>query len=275
MEHDAHTLLSYLPPTGSGSPLLLLHGWGATFAIWQDLESLLKQHFQLIMVELPGFGGSRAASVTNPYYETCADEIERVRQALGIETWAIFGYSIGACAGEAYGRRYPQHVTQIVALCPAYLRASLLSGLRMAIALEHRWPRFMDWLLSNPRWQIMVSSGLRISSGFGERNRRATRILVEELQRQPPESLKQALRALVDLAAIAPHPPGNASLLCLWGRRDPLIPRPRPARPFDIAIPSNHNAPLLVAPQIAEHVIRFLHDGKVVAVPPAGARSPR
>lgn len=265
MAHDPVSLLSYLPPKGSGPPLLLLHGWGATYAIWQDLETLLAPHFQLIMVELPGFGGSLPVSITQPYYETCAEELERLRRALGIEAWAILGYSIGACAAEVYWRRYAQHVTRIVMLCPARLRTSLLSGLRVAMALERRWPRFMNWLLSNPRWHFMVRCGLGVGSGFGKRNRRAVRILIGEMKRQTPESLKQPLRALVGWE-VTPRPAREMPALYLWGRKDPLIPRPRRPRPYDISLPSNHNAPLLVAPEIAAYMIPYLSDGTLAPV---------
>ncbi|MBO0792168.1 MAG: alpha/beta fold hydrolase, partial [Ktedonobacteraceae bacterium] len=77
---------------GSGPPLLLIHGWGVTYAIWQNLTPLLKSHFQLIMIELPGIGNSPRADAQQPYYQACADAIEEVRQSLGIEQWMVLAY---------------------------------------------------------------------------------------------------------------------------------------------------------------------------------------
>src|SRR5258708_2861198 len=87
---------------GKGAPLLLIHGWGVTYNIWRYLAPLLSPHFQLIMVELPWVGASEDIMPDRPYYEYCADALEEVRQALGIERWGILAYSTGTRAGEAY-----------------------------------------------------------------------------------------------------------------------------------------------------------------------------
>ena len=73
---------------GSGDPLLLIHGWGVTYTIWQNLAPLLRPHFQLIMIELPGIGGSPEVDPKKPYYPACAEAIEEVRQALNIQQWS-------------------------------------------------------------------------------------------------------------------------------------------------------------------------------------------
>src|SRR5262249_51663989 len=103
---------------GSGQPLLLVHGWGVTYTIWQDMAPLLTPHFQLIMVELPGVGGSEQADPEKPYYQACAEAIEEVRLALGIENWSLLAYSTGTRAAEAYIQRFSEKVSRAVFLCP-------------------------------------------------------------------------------------------------------------------------------------------------------------
>lgn len=41
---------------GQGKPLVLFHGWGFDHRIWLSLVPHLKDHYQLILVDLPGFG---------------------------------------------------------------------------------------------------------------------------------------------------------------------------------------------------------------------------
>lgn len=41
---------------GQGTPLVLFHGWGFDSQIWQSLVPHLKNHYELILVDLPGFG---------------------------------------------------------------------------------------------------------------------------------------------------------------------------------------------------------------------------
>ena len=100
------TLLPYRLE-GNGYPLLLIHGLGVTHSTWQNLIPLLAPHFQLIMVELPGTGTLRDAEFTKPYYPTCAEALEDLRIALGIEQWTILAYSTGTRVCETYLRLYP------------------------------------------------------------------------------------------------------------------------------------------------------------------------
>src|SRR5258707_12112335 len=108
--------------TGSGQPLLLIHGWGVTFDLWENLAPRLVPHFQLIMIELPGLGNSPAADAARPYYAGCAAAIDALRQHLGIEQWAVPSYSSGTPAAEAYLQRHPGQVSRAAFLCPAYVR---------------------------------------------------------------------------------------------------------------------------------------------------------
>ncbi|BDB62401.1 hypothetical protein RDE2_41950 [Rhodococcus sp. RDE2] len=52
-----HSRLSYRR-TGSGDPLLLLHGIGATMDDFSTLVPRLAEHFDVLNAELPGYGSS-------------------------------------------------------------------------------------------------------------------------------------------------------------------------------------------------------------------------
>jgi pimeloyl-[acyl-carrier protein] methyl ester esterase len=41
---------------GTGTPLVLLHGWGLNSGVWQSVSEHLSKRFQVISVDLPGFG---------------------------------------------------------------------------------------------------------------------------------------------------------------------------------------------------------------------------
>ncbi|MBU1777958.1 MAG: alpha/beta fold hydrolase, partial [Gammaproteobacteria bacterium] len=44
---------------GSGEPLLLIHGWGMHGGVWTDVAQKLSEDFQVLSVDLPGYGYSR------------------------------------------------------------------------------------------------------------------------------------------------------------------------------------------------------------------------
>lgn len=244
---------------GSGVPLLLIHGWGVTYPVWQNLAPLLTPHFQLIMIELPGAGSSPGLNPLQPYYPACAEAIEQLRQELGIEQWAILAYSTGTRVGEAYVQQYPQHVTRAAFLCPIYLKEYCWLGLQLEWWLETARPGLATWILSD--WRLY---GLVLALGFNWRRHPYTATWINEIELQSMQYLKRMLYELPGRGRM-PFQTFLAPTLFVWGSRDALTSRPRRLRPNDVLIPANHSAPMLAASSVTEAVIPFLLEGKVLA----------
>ncbi|GCE18288.1 alpha/beta fold hydrolase [Dictyobacter kobayashii] len=252
---------------GSGPPLLLIHGWGVTFAIWQNLAPLLKSHFQLIMIELPGLAGSPHVAADEPYYQICAEAIEEVRQALGIEQWAMLAYSSGTRAAEAYVKRYPQSVSQAIFLCPTYILEIWALFVRLLDAPHS--PALMQWFFSDWRLHSLVRA-----LGFNWQRHQYTRVWQNEIELQPIDILVRSLCEMPGQGRTPFYVPSIPTLF-IWSGRDALIARPRHLGPHDVVIPANHSAPMLAAPYVAEVVLPFLTEGRVVNISKIKARRPR
>lgn len=239
---------------GSGAPLLLIHGWGVTYSVWRNLVPLLAPHFQLILVELPWVGASEEIVPDKPYYEFCAEALEELRLALEIEQWGILAYSTGTRAGEAYVRRYWQHVNRAVFLCPLYLHRSWTMALHMEEWIDAWQSSMADWFLSG--WRL---HGLLLSLGFNMRKSRYSDEWLDEIGMQRLEYLKRMLLELPGKGRAPFSLPAASSVptLFVWGRRDALTARPLRSRPNDVFILANHGAPMLVPDQIAEVVLPF------------------
>jgi pimeloyl-ACP methyl ester carboxylesterase len=243
---------------GYGSPLLLIHGWGVTYATWDNLAPLLTPYFQLIMIELPGIGGSPQVKPGKPYYQACAEEIEEVRLALGIEKWSLLAYSSGTRAAEAYVQRYPAAVQSAIFLCPIYLVEIWTLFLHLLDNTQNLTIR--HWILSH--WRLY---SLILALGFNGRPHTYTRTWKHEIELQ---SLDILIRTLCEIPGKGrtPFELPEVPTLFIWGGRDPLTARPRHLRPNDIVIPANHSAPMLAANNVAEVVVPFLRDGKLISV---------
>jgi pimeloyl-ACP methyl ester carboxylesterase len=228
-----------------------------TYAIWQNLAPLLSPHFQLIMIELPGIGGSPEVDPKRPYYPACAEAIEEMRQALGIEQWSILAYSSGTRAAEAYVQRYPCSVTRAIFLCPVYLTELCSLGLRL-LDTAHPPQTLTNWLLSD--WRLY---GLVLALGFNGQRHDYTDVWKNEIELQPVAILTRMLCELPGKGR-APFELPAVPTLFIWGSRDALTARPRRLRPNDIVIPANHSAPMLAAQHVAEAVIPFLREGRFV-----------
>jgi pimeloyl-ACP methyl ester carboxylesterase len=255
IERKSYIMLRYRLEGSGATPLLLIHGWGVTYSIWQNLAPLLTPYFQLIMIELPGVGGSPETDPQKPYYEACAEAIDEVRYALGIEQWSLLAYSAGTRAAEAYVRRYPQTITRAVLLCPVYLPEIWSFFLRL---LDTPHPQTLnEWVLSDWRLHNLI----RVL-GFNWQRNDYTYVWKNEIELQPVNVLLRSLceipgrgRAPFDLHAVP--------TLFVWGRRDAITAKPRRPRPNDILIPANHSAPMLAAHEVASAVLPFLTTGEL------------
>lgn len=242
---------------GNGTPLLLIHGWGVTYAIWQNLVPLLTPYFQLIMIELPGVGNSPEVDPGKPYYQACAEAIEEVRQELGIKQWSLLAYSSGTRAAEAYLQCYPQSILQAVFLCPIYLQEIWAFFVRL---LDTPHPQILtEWIFSDWRLYSLIRA-----LGFNWRSHTYTHIWKNEIELQP---LNILVRSLCEMPGNgrAPFELPAVPTLFIWGKYDALVRRPRHPRPNDVTIPADHSAPMLAATSVAEVVIPFLTNGKVVS----------
>ena len=82
--------------TGSGPPLVLLHGLGGVHAIWTPVLPLLERERGVIAPDLPGFGRSDPlANGAAPTAAALAGAVGELLDELGIERAHVAGNSLG------------------------------------------------------------------------------------------------------------------------------------------------------------------------------------
>jgi len=235
---------------GDGPPLLLIHGFGISFNIWQNLSPLLKEYFSLIMIELPGIGKSPA--VQGDYLEACASEIDKLRLKLKIERWRVLSYSSGTRVGEQYILQYPDRVVNAVYLCPAQTHLPKAFGLKIAKRLDTWLPAFGSWVLSGKRLRFLIRL-----LGFNLQKSPHAQAWMDEINLCQVDILKQIIRTMPDDGG-RPFAPPPVPHLFIWGTRDLITASPRKASARHRLINATHSAPLTEAEQVAELVIPFL-----------------
>jgi haloacetate dehalogenase len=85
---------------GSGPPLLLLHGYPQTHAMWHAVAPRLMESYTCVMADLRGYGLSSCpanATDNRPYSKRAmAQDMVALMRGLGHETFAIVGHDRGA-----------------------------------------------------------------------------------------------------------------------------------------------------------------------------------
>ena len=125
----------YAGPGSSGSPLLLIHGWGMHSGMWGSVAELLAQHFDVYAVDLPGHGYSKAGKGEEPVSPVTLDGIVDRLSAQFAEPLTVCGWSLGGQVAMRWALRHPQQVERmvLVASTPCFVR---LDDWRYALSVE-------------------------------------------------------------------------------------------------------------------------------------------
>jgi pimeloyl-ACP methyl ester carboxylesterase len=219
---------------GTGDPLVLIHGIGHTWRGWKPMLPLLEPRFDVLAVDLPGFGYSPplpAGTESTP--EALADAVERAMDDAGFERAVVCGNSLGGWIALELARR--GRATSVVAISPAGLQHARERGWGRNILLA------MRWLARNapaPEPLLRTRVGRTLYAGPA----------IARPRLLDPADLAEVKRLFGDapgFLATLPHtfegqPRGlneiEVPVLLLWGTRD-LILLPRQGRRFERLIP--------------------------------------
>ncbi|MCA0918765.1 alpha/beta fold hydrolase [Pseudooceanicola nanhaiensis] len=100
---------------GHGTPLVLVHGVGASAESWGAVADRLKDRFDIIRPDLRGHG--RSAQIDAPItIDTFADDIIRVMDEAGVEKAHLAGFSLGGLITQRLAVGWPDRFERIVIL---------------------------------------------------------------------------------------------------------------------------------------------------------------
>ncbi|MGW0435144.1 alpha/beta fold hydrolase [Micromonospora sp. NPDC003197] len=104
---------------GSGSPIVLLHGFPQTHLMWRHVAADLAADHTVICPDLRGYGDSdKPADPDGTAYakRTMAADIVSLARHLGHERFALAGHDRGALVAVRAGLDHPQTITHLAAL---------------------------------------------------------------------------------------------------------------------------------------------------------------
>lgn len=106
--------------SGSGSPLLLLHGFPQTHLMWRNVAPVLAREFTVICADLRGYGRSGCPPSTPdhaPYAKRAmAHDMIQVMQRLGFPRFSVAGHDRGGRVAYRMALDHPRHVERLAVL---------------------------------------------------------------------------------------------------------------------------------------------------------------
>jgi haloacetate dehalogenase len=105
---------------GKGPPLLLLHGYPQSHAMWHKVAPILAKRFTLVMPDLRGYGdsGKPAGGGDHGDYakRTMARDVVKLMSALGFERFSVAAHDRGARVSHRLAVDHPECVQKLMLL---------------------------------------------------------------------------------------------------------------------------------------------------------------
>jgi len=191
--------------SGSGRPIVVLHGWGGRIESMAPVLTGLADLGRIIAIDLPGFGEAPppGAPWGTPEY---ADFVLSVLDEAGVDQADFIGHSYGAKTSLMLATRHPARVGKLV------LQGS--SGLRTPPSFKARMKR-------------IVSRGARFAGRFGAPGEKLRRAVYERIASDDYKNAGDMRPILVkvvneDFTDLLPRV--KASTLLVWGSQDDAAP---------------------------------------------------
>ena len=198
----------------NGLPLLLIHPLGADQTLWDECRKHFGPGIRTVSCDLRGSGNS--PDLAEPLtLDRTAEDIEVLRQHLGLDRIVVAGCAVGAMAATAYAARYPDRTMALIACNPGFrITPEGAANLRQRAELVRR--SGMAALLPSAIENAFV--------GLAET--RGRRDYEERFVRQSPENYAFAALGAAEGDISALCPPISCPVLIVAGGNDRLFGMP-------------------------------------------------
>jgi pimeloyl-ACP methyl ester carboxylesterase len=228
--------------TGSGQPLVLLHGFPLDNTLWEPLLPHLADHFDIILPDLAGFGLS---PLPKPDYHLrdMAAALADLLRGLGLPRAFVAGHSMGGYVALAFARQSPEML----------LGLGLISTQALPDNAERQAARHQTAAEVAAKGPGVVADAMAAKLSA---NPAHETLLRETILRQPVPGIVNGLKAMAARADSSDLLPGlDCPVSIVHGLADALIP-PERAREMKAALSNAHltelpgvgHMPMLEAP---------------------------
>lgn len=188
---------------GAGFPLVFFHGWGFDNQIWMPLVPQLMMHYELILVDLPGFGQTPMMSW---------DEFKGQLLSQLPEQFAVIGWSMGGLYSTRIALEAPERVTCLLNITssPKFL-------------LEGDWPGISKEVFTT-FYQSLLRDTRATLNEFIELNTSKNKFPSIHSLLPSSEGLESGLETLATWDFREQLKSFNKPVYYFFGRLDPIVP---------------------------------------------------
>jgi pimeloyl-ACP methyl ester carboxylesterase len=137
--------------SGSGLPLILLHGWTASHTLWNPLLETLQQHHRVFCPDARGHGGHALTVTHAPDITRLARDVLNLMDHYGLDQAALGGHSMGALTLWQFIRNFG--CERLSRLCIIDQSPKLMT--------DASWPNVNGGAIGNQRGGVKGSQSVR------------------------------------------------------------------------------------------------------------------
>lgn len=200
---------------GRGRPVILLHGWLGSWALWRETIEELGKHYRTYALDFFGFGESMERSADFKV-STYVELVSQFMDKLGIVKAPLVGHSMGGTVALSTAARYPEKVVKVAVIGSPIQGKSLnfilrMSGYRGIAHMAYNLPFVLDmFLLALTR--------------FGSRDgAKVHRMVKTDASRVALEPFFQSIGTLRDTDLTGQLETLKVPILGMYGKRDLIV----------------------------------------------------
>jgi pimeloyl-ACP methyl ester carboxylesterase len=245
---------------GRGRPVLLLHGWLGSWALWRQTIEVLGKEFRTYALDFWGFGESGGNKEKNNFtVDNFVDLVYQFMDKLGIVKAPLIGHSMGGTVSLSTAMRYPEKVVKVAVIGSPITGSSLNLFLKLA-----GYPSIASLLWLFPFIRTTLIGGI----GYMAANdgRKASNMILHDTTQVSLQSFFQSIGTLRKTDLRPRLGEVKVPTLGVYGKKDIIVdPRQKDVLKAGVKhaeicyLPNAGHFPMLDAPdQFIENVRSFL-----------------
>lgn len=203
---------------GRGEPVIVLHGWINSWAVWRDFMVALPKRgkYRVYALDFWGFGDSAKGARTPTASFEIASYVEMVHQfmdSLGIIEAPIFGHSMGGTVALEIALKYSDRVKKVAIVGSPIVGSSLNHFLQLA---GYGAIAKLVW-----QYPILLHSLMRFL--LAKDSKKVRRMIFRDVQRTTIESFFRSIGDLRDTDLRDNLPTLRVPALGIYGTKDNIV----------------------------------------------------
>ncbi|MBC8100255.1 MAG: alpha/beta hydrolase [Armatimonadetes bacterium] len=200
---------------GRGRPVLLLHGWLGSWALWRNTIDVLSKEFRVYALDFFGFGDSVDRN-SNFSVNNFVESVDQFMDRLGIVKAPLVGHSMGGTVSLAAGVRFPEKIVKVIVIGSPVNGSSLNPMLKLA---GYRGTARIAWI--NPS---LLRTLIRGYGYFMAKDGRAIgNMIAEDMTKITVDSFFQSIGTLRDTDLRTSIGDLQMPVLGIYGKNDIIV----------------------------------------------------